>query len=133
MTVTTDDGYELSDFSVDIFEEGEHIKVRVKCFADDRVRIPFHLYNQGVIDKAVESDSKFFYAVLARMTTETLNGILTSEITPPDKCECQDHYWFKTHPDDRQEYWCTKNGRIYPKAHTVKCPNNPANQRKNNG
>ena len=132
MTVTTDDGYELSDFSVDIFEEGEHIKVRVECFADDRVHIPFHLYNQGVIEKAIESDSKFFYAILGRMVTENLNGILTSKITPPDKCECQDHYWFKTHPDDRQEYWRSTSGRIYPKAHTVKCPHNPANRRKNN-
>lgn len=129
----TENGYELSDFSVDIFEEGDGIKVRVECFADNRVDVPFHLYNQGVIDKAVESDSKFLYAVLARMVTETLNGILTSEIAPPDKCECQDHYWFKTHPDDRQEYWRTKSGRIYPKTHTIKCPHNPANRRKNNG
>lgn len=128
----TDNGYELSDFSVDIFEEGEYIKVRVECFADDRVDVPFQLYNQMVIDKAIESDSKFFYAVLARTITENLNGILTSEITPPDKCECQDHYWFKTHPNDRQEYWRSPSGRIYPKAHTIYCPNNPANRRKKN-
>lgn len=127
----TEDGYYLSDFSVDIFEEGGDIKVRVNCFADDRTHVPFHLYSQGVIEKAVASDSKFFYAVLARMITENLNGILTSNIVKPDPCECQDHHWFKTHPDDRQEYWRSKNGRIFPKTHTIKCPHNPANRRKN--
>ena len=128
----TDNGYELSDFSVDIFEEGEYIKVRVECFADNRIRVPFRLYNQGVIEKAAASDSKFFYAVLARMITENLNGILTSNIVQPEPCECQDHYWFKTHPDDRQEYWRSKSGRIFPKTHTLKCPHNPANRRKQN-
>lgn len=128
----TENGYYLSDFSIDISEEEDRIKVRVECFADDRVNVPFHVYNKGVIDKAIVSDSKFLYAVLARTITENLNGILTSDIVRPDPCECQDHYWFKTHPDDRQEYWRSKSGRIYPKAHTIECPNNPANRRKNN-
>nr|DAM77321.1 MAG TPA: hypothetical protein [Caudoviricetes sp.] len=131
MTVTTD-GYKLSDFKVDIFEEGDNIKVRVECFADDRTHMSFHLYKQGVIEKAVVSDSKCFYAVLARMITENLNGILTSAIFQPDPCECQDHRWFKTHPDDRQEYWRSPSGRIYPKTHTVNCPKSPVNRRKNN-
>lgn len=128
----TENGYELSDFSVDIFEEEDLIKVRVECFADDRTHVPFHVYNKGVIDKAILGDSKFFYAVLARTITKKLNEILTSDIIQPDPCECQDHYWFETHPDDRQEYWRSSSGRIYPKTHTVYCPNNPANRRENN-
>lgn len=55
-----------------------------------------------------------------------------TDIQRPDPCECQDRHWFKTHPDDRQEYWRSTSGRIYPKTHTAKCPKNPANRRKNN-
>ncbi|MBF1652226.1 MAG: hypothetical protein HXO60_06975 [Rothia mucilaginosa] len=36
-------------------------------------------------------------------------------------------------PNDRQEYWRSSSGRIYPQTHTINCPNNPANRRKNNG
>lgn len=126
----TGNGYNLSDFSVDIFEENDLIRVRVECFVDNRNSIPFRVGNSQVIDKEVTLDPKFFYAVLSRVTTHALNEILTSGIVPPDKCECQDREWFMKHPDDRQEYWRSTNGRIYPKAHTVKCPNNPSNQRK---
>lgn len=129
----TDNGYELSDFSVDIYERGEFVHVKVDCFADDRINVPFHVYDRKVIDKELINDPKLFYYMLASMITRMLSDIMTSDINPPEKCECQDHYWLKTHPDDRQEYWRTKSGRIYPKAHTVKCPNNPANRRKNNG
>lgn len=126
----TNNGYELSDFIVDIFESGDHVKVRVECFADNHTGIPFHVTNSQVIDKDITLDPKFFYAVLSRVTTHVLNEILTSDIVPPDKCECQDREWFRKHPDDRQEYWRSTSGRIYPKAHTVNCPNNPSNQRK---
>lgn len=68
------------------------------------------------------------------MTAKTKWCILASiqftEQFSPDKCECQDREWFRKHPDDRQEYWRSTSGRIYPKAHTVNCPNNPSNQRK---
>lgn len=129
----TENGYYLSDFSVDIYEEGDLVKVRVECFADDRVKVPFYVAATGVIDKNITADPKFFYATLARTVTQSLNEILTSDIVQPDPCECQDHYWFKTHPNDRQEYWRSPSGRIYPKTHTIYCPNNPANRRKNNG
>lgn len=126
----TDNGYELSDFSVDIYERGEFIFVRVECFADNRVDVPFNVSNTGVIDKAVAADPKFYNSQLALTISQGINHLVTTDITAPEKCECQDHYWFKTHPDDRQEYWRTKSGRIYPKTHTIKCPKNPANRRK---
>lgn len=131
MTVTTD-GYELSDFSVDIFEERGYVKIRLECFADNRVDIPFSVSRTSMIDSECSRDGKFFYSVLSLTVSDMINNIMTSDIVQPEKCECQDHYWFKTHPDDRQEYWRTKSGRIYPKTHTIKCPKNPANRRKNN-
>lgn len=131
MTVTTSDRYELSDFSVDIFEERGYIKIRLECFADNRVDIPFQLAVNSLIDSECTSDTKFFYSVLSKTISDMVNTITTTDIQRPDPCECQDHHWFKTHPDDRQEYWRSKSGRIFPKTHTVKCPNNPANRRKN--
>lgn len=128
----TDNGYKLSDFSVDIFEEREYVKIRLECFADNRVDIPFQLAVNSLIDSECTSDTKFFYSVLSQTISDMVNTITTTDIQRPDPCECQDHYWFKTHPDDRQEYWRTKSGRIYPKTHTIKCPHNPANRRKNN-
>lgn len=129
----TDNGYELSDFSVDIFEEPGWVRIRLECFADNRVDIPFQLAVNSLIDSECTSDTKFFYSVLSQTISDMVNTITTTDIQRPDPCECQDHYWFKTHPDDRQEYWRTNSGRIYPKTHTIKCPHNPANRRKNNG
>lgn len=128
----TDNGYELSDFSVDIYEERDYVKIRLECFADNRVDIPFLVGATSMIDVDCKRDEKFFYSVLSRTVSDMINNVITLDIVQPDPCECQDHYWFKTHPDDRQEYWRTKSGRIYPKTHTIKCPNNPANRRKNN-
>lgn len=128
----TDNGYELSDFSVDIYEERDYVKIRLECFADNRVDIPFLVGATSMIDVDCKRDEKFFYSVLSRTVSDMINNVITLDIVQPDPCECQDHYWFKTHPDDRQEYWRTKSGRIYPKTHTIKCPNNPANRRKKN-
>ena len=131
MTVTTNNGYALSDFSFDIFEERGCVKIRLECFADNRVDIPFMVGATSVIDSDVKRDDKFFYSVLSTTISDMINNVVASDISQPDLCECQDHHWFKTHPDDRQEYWRTKSGRIYLKTHTIKCPNNPANRRKN--
>ena len=131
MTATTD-GYELSDFKVDISEEPGWVRIRLECFADNRVDIPFMVGATSMIDSDCKRDGKFFYSVLSLTVSDMINNVINSDIVRPDPCECQDHYWFKTHPDDRQEYWRTKSGRIYPKTHTIKCPNNPANRRKNN-
>ena len=128
----TDNGYELSDFKVDISEEPGWVRIRLECFADNRVDIPFMVSATSVIDSDCKRDGKFFYSVLSLTVSDMINNVVNSDIVRPDPCECQDHYWFKTHPDDRQEYWRTKSGRIYPKTHTIKCPNNPANRRKNN-
>lgn len=127
----TDNGYNLSDFSVDIFEWNELIRVRVECFADNHNCIPFHVVNNQVINKDITLDPEFFYDVLGRVITKSLNEILTADIAPPDKCECQSREWFQEHPDDHQEYWRTKNGRVYPKDHTNNCPKNPINLRRN--
>lgn len=132
MTATTENGYTLSDFKVDISEEPGWVRIRLECFADNRVDIPFLVGATSMIDVDCKRDEKFFYSVLSRTVSDMINNIITSDIVQPDPCECQDHYWFKTHPDDRQEYWRSTSGRIYPKAHTIKCPNNPANRRKNN-
>lgn len=128
----TDNGYELSDFSVDISEEPGWVRIRLECFADNRVDIPFQLAVNSLIDSECTSDTKFFYSVLSQTISDMVNTITTTDIQRPDPCECQDHYWFKTHPDDRQEYGRMKSGRIYPKTHTIKCPHNPANRRKKN-
>lgn len=131
MTATTD-RYELSDFKVDISEEPGWVRIRLECFADNRVDIPFQLAVDSLIDSDCTRDGKFFYSVLSQTISDMVNTITTTDIRRPDPCECQDHYWFKTHPDDRQEYWRSKSGRIFPKTHTLKCPNNPANRRKKN-
>lgn len=128
----TENGYHLSDFSVDIFEERGYVKIRLECFADNRVDIPFLVDATSMIDVDCKRDEKFFYSVLSRTVSDMINNVITSDIVQPDLCECQDHYWFKTHPDDRQEYWRSSSGRIYLKTHTIKCPNNPSNRRKNN-
>lgn len=130
MAVKTNNGYNLSDFSVRILEEGELIKVEVECFAENRIDMPFIVSVKDVIPEALVSDQKDFYAYLGIVISRRINDIISSEITPPEKCECQDRHWLKTHPDDRQDYWRTKDGRVYPKDHTVRCPNNPSNQRK---
>lgn len=132
MAVKTDNGYYLSDFSVRISEKGELIKVEVECFAENRVDMPFNVSMQDVIPKSLVADPKDLYAYLGVIISRRINYIVSSKIEPPEKCECQGHYWFKTHPDDRQEYWHSSSGRIYPKTHTTKCPNNPANRRKSN-
>lgn len=126
----TENGYELSEFSVHILEEGELIKVEVECFVENRIDMPFIVSAKDVIPEALVSDRKDFYAYLGIVISRRINDIISSEITPPKKCECQDRHWFKTHPDDRQDYWRTKDGRVYPKDHTVRCPNNPSNRRK---
>ena len=133
MAVKTENRYELSDFSVDIFEENDLIKVRVDCFADDGNTPPFIVSSRGLIDSSVIRHRELFYTHLAGTLTECINKVLSSEITPPEKCECQDRDWFRHHPEDRQEYWRTKAGRVYAKDHTVLCPNNPTNRRKKNG
>lgn len=130
MTVTTRNCFELSDFSVDIYETGDSIKVRVDCFADDSVQFPFNVYGIAKISNEITNDRKLFYHTLSVTVARLINGIINSDVTPPDKCECQNHDWFKSHPEDRQAYWRTKAGRIYSQAHTVKCPNNPSNRKK---
>lgn len=127
----TSNGYNLSDFSVDIFEENDLIKVRVDCFADDGKSAPFIVSSRGLIDSRAIRHREIFYTHLAGTLTECINKVLSSEITPPEKCECQSREWFREHPDDHQEYWRTKGGRVYPKDHTNNCPKNPINLRGN--
>ena len=130
MTATID-GYDLSDFKVDISEEPGCVRIRLECFADNRVGIPFQLAATSLIGSDCTHDTKYFYSVLSKTISDLVNTITTTDISRPDPCKCQDRYWFKTHPDDRQEYWRSASGRIFPKTHTLKCPHNPANRRNN--
>lgn len=130
MAVMSDNGYYLSEFSVHILEEGELIKVEVECFIENRIDMPFIVSAKDVIPEALVSDRKDFYAYLGIIISRRINDIISSEITPSEKCKCQDRHWLETHPDDRQEYWRGPSGRMYPKTHTVNCPKNPVNRRK---
>ena len=123
----TNNRYELSDFSVDIYERADSLRVRVDCFADDGVHKPFNLYETTLVSKTFAINESLMYHMLSMTITKLINDLINSDIQRPKPCECQDREWFDKHPYDRQEYWRTKNGRIYPKDHTVHCPKNPAN------
>lgn len=119
--------FDLSDFSVDICEQGEYLRIRVDCFADDGVHAPFNVSGVRFISKTFTINEAALYHVLSMTITKLVNDIIGSDIQRPKPCECQSREWFFEHPYDRQEYWRTKNGRIYPKDHTVHCPKNPEN------
>lgn len=127
MPVTSRNCFDLSDFSVDIYERDDALRVRVDCFADDSVHPPFNVSVTSFISKTFAINEAALYHALSMTITKMINDILGSDIRRPEPCECQSREWFNTHPYDRQEYWRTKNGRIYPKDHTVHCPKNPAN------
>lgn len=127
MSVKTRNGFSLSDFSVDIYELEDSLRIRVNCFADDGVHAPFYVSRAAVLSKTFAINDFSLYSVLSVTITKLINDIADSDIQRPEPCECQTREWFDKHPYDRQEYWRTKNGRIYPKDHTVHCPNNPAN------
>lgn len=121
-------GFELSDFSVDIYEQDDSLRVRVDCFADDDTHAPFNVYKVAVVPKTFVDDESSLSMTIAKLVDDIVN----SDINRPTPCECQSREWFDKHPYDRQEYWRTRDGRIYPKDHTVHCPKNPANRRSNN-
>lgn len=120
-------GFDLSDFSVDIFEQEDFLRVRVDCFADDGVHAPFNVFETKFLSKTFTINEVSLYRILSVTITKLINDIINSDIRRPTPCECQSREWFFKHPYDRQEYWRTKNGRIYPKDHTVHCPKNTAN------
>lgn len=127
MSVRTRNMLELSDFSVDIYETEDSLRVRVDCFADDGVHAPFNVYETFLVSKTFAINETSLYNALSMTITKLINDIIDSDIQRPNPCECQSREWYDKHPYDRQEYWRTKNGRIYPKDHTVYCPKNPAN------
>lgn len=124
--------FDLSDFSVDIYELENSVQVRVDCFADDGVRTPFNVYETAVIPKTPAINENTLYWTLSMTITKLINDVMNTDIRRPEPCECQRCEWFIKHPYDRQEYWRTRNGRVYPKDHTVRCPKNPANRRSTN-
>lgn len=117
----TMNGFDLSDFSVDIYERKDALRVRVDCFANDGVHAPFNVYETDLVSKTFVIDESSLYRVLSMMITKLINDIINSDIQRPTPCECQSREWMFKHPYDRQEYWRTQNGRIYPKDHTVHC------------
>lgn len=124
--------FDLSDFSVDIYEREESLSVRVVCFADDGVHAPFNVSEIAFVSKMLVVDEATRCYVLSKTITKLINEIVSSDISRPTPCECQSREWLDKHPYDRQEYWRARNGRIYPKDHTVCCPKNPTNRRSNN-
>ena len=125
--ITTGNGFNLSDFSVDICNLEDSLRVRVDCFADDGVHTPFNVYEVFAISSTLAINENALYNALSTTITKLINDIINHDIRRPEPCECQSREWLNKHPYDRQEYWRTKNGRIYPKDHTVYCPKNPAN------
>ena len=119
--------FDLSGFSVDIYEREDSLRVRVDCFADDSVHAPFNVSEVALVPKTFAINEAALYHALSMTITKLVNDIVDSDIQRPVPCECQSREWFDKHPYDRQEYWRTKNGRIYPKDHTVHCPKNPEN------
>lgn len=124
--------FELSDFSVDICDSGDELRIRVDCFADNGVHPPFNVFEKRLVSKTFAINEVVLYRKLSMTITTMLNDIVNSDIQIPDPCECQSREWFYEHPYDRQEYWRAQNGRVYPKDHTVHCPKNPASQRNEN-
>lgn len=119
--------FELSDFSVDIYELEDSLRVRVDCFADDGVHNPFVVSETVIVSQTFTINEVSLYHALSTTITKLINDIINSDIQRPQPCECQSREWFDKHQYDRQEYWRTRSGRIYPKDHTVHCPKNPAN------
>lgn len=124
-------GFDLTDFSIDIYEQEDSIRVRVDCFADDGIHAPFNVCKTVFISKTFVINEVSLYNELSVTVAKLINDIINSDIQRPNLCECRSREWFDKHPYDRQEYWRTKTGRIYPKDHTVNCPKNPAKQRRN--
>lgn len=120
-------GFELSDFSVDIYELEDSFRIRVDCFVYDSIQAPFNVYKIAFVSKTFAIDEAMLCYTLSMTITKLINDIINSDIQRPKPCECRSREWFDTHPYDRQEYWRARNGRIYPKDHTVHCPKNPAN------
>lgn len=120
-------GFDLSDFSVDLYEQEDSYRVRVDCFADDGVHAPFNVFEIAFVSKTFAINDAMLCNALSTTITKLINDIINSDIRRAKPCECQSREWFVKHPYDRQEYWRTKKGRIYPKDHTVHCPKNPAN------
>lgn len=127
MSVVSINCFDLSEFSVDIYERDDSFRVRVDCFADDGVHAPFKVYKKTLVTKTFAVNETALLSMLSMTITNLINDIINSDIQIPEPCECQSREWLGKHPYDRQEYWRTKNGRIYPKDHTVHCPKNPAN------
>lgn len=127
MPVTSRNCFDLSDFSVDIYEREDSLRVRVDCFADDGGHAPFNVCETAFVSKTFTINEASLYHVLSTTITKLINDIVSSDIQRPTPCECQSREWLDNHPYDRQEYWRTQDGRVYPKDHTTYCPNNPAN------
>lgn len=117
--------FDISDFSVDIYERDDAIHVRVDCFAYDGVHAPFGICRTSLISKTFAINEVVLYHTLSTTIANMVNDIINSDIQRPEPCECWSREWFDKHPYDRYEYWRTNSGRIYPKDHTVHCPKNP--------
>ncbi len=99
-----------------------------KELADDGANPPYKVQDEIIVSPGTLST--FGVSMYGPVCTELMQKIVSIDLTPPDKCECQSREWLEAHPDDIQEYWRTTDGRIYAKDHTNLCPKNPKNRSK---
>lgn len=101
------------------------VKVKLTVIADDGTNPPYKVH-----DAIIVALSTFGASMYGPVCTELIQKIMSIDLAPPDKCDCQSREWLEAHPDDIQEYWRTIDGRVYAKDHTNLCPNNPKNRNK---
>lgn len=112
------------------FTETPHgVKVKLSVLADDGTNPPYKVQDEIIVSPGTLST--FGVSMYGPVCTELMQKIMSIDLTPPDKCECQSREWLEAHPDDIQEYWRTVDGRVYAKDHTNLCPKNPKNRSKN--
>lgn len=110
-------------------ETPQGVKIKLTVRVDDGTNPPYKVQDEIIV--SLEKLSIFGAAMCGPACTELIQKIMSIDLTPPDKCECQSREWLEAHPDDIQEYWRTVDGRVYAKDHTNLCPKNPKNRSKN--
>ena len=104
------------------------VKVKLTVLADDGVNAPYRVFDETIV--APGAVATYGISMYGPACTELMQKIMSIDLTPPDKCECQSREWLEAHPDDIQEYWRTVEGLLYAKDHTNLCSNNPKNRNK---
>ena len=104
------------------------VKVKLSVLIDDGTKAPYKVNDEIIV--APGALATYGVSMYGQVCTELIQKIMSIDLTPPDKCECQSREWLEAHPGDKQEYWRTIDGRVYAKDHTNLCPKNPKNRNK---